>query len=204
MLGDDYRDLLVCDLLKFGFPIGLQGSEGRFRELKIWQHRNHSGAENFPKEINTYLGAEKQNGAVIGPFKENPFSSSIKISPLNSVPKKDTTERRVILDLSMPKGNSVNSYINKDIYLGEETNLVFPKVDDFVKLVRSKGKGCLMYKKDLRKAYRLLSVYVPFVHMTKIWWPFVGGSTFSVIQFCRWVGLVRHRFVKELPVSLPI
>ena len=46
--------------------------------------------------------------AILGPFKCNPFESGIKISPLNSLPKKDTVERRVILDLSFPKGNAVS------------------------------------------------------------------------------------------------
>ena len=49
-------------------------------------------------EINTYLGKEANNSAILGPFKSNPFSPQIKVSPLNTVPKKETTERRVMLD----------------------------------------------------------------------------------------------------------
>jgi hypothetical protein len=158
MLGNDYKDLLVCDLLRYGFPIGIQNLNGAFDEVKVCHCKNHSGARNFPDDINSYLAAEKRNGAIMGPFSKNPFCTTLKVSPLNSVPKKDTSERRVILDLSMPKGNSVNTYINKNQYLGEETNLIFPRVDDFAKLVRSKGSGCLMFKKDLRKAYRQIPI----------------------------------------------
>jgi hypothetical protein len=50
----------------------------------------------------------------------NPFDCQFKISPLNSVTKKDSSERRVILDLSFPTGCSVNDNISKDIYLGEK------------------------------------------------------------------------------------
>jgi hypothetical protein len=58
---------------------------------------------------------EASYGAIIGPFDKNLFPCHFKISPLNTV-SKDTRERRVILDLSFPAGNSVNDYISKDNY----------------------------------------------------------------------------------------
>ena len=69
---------------------------------------NHAGARNFSKEIEKYIKKEVTYGAVLGPFTENPFEDRLYLSPLNSVPKSDSTERRVILDLSFPKGHSVN------------------------------------------------------------------------------------------------
>ena len=36
------------------------------------------------------------------------------------------------MDLSYPKGNAVNDYIEKNEYLGEISQVIFPKVDDFV------------------------------------------------------------------------
>ena len=97
----------------------------------------------------SYLVKESINKAIIGPFKENPFHSGIKISPLNSVPKKDSFERRVILDLSFPKGASLNDYLSSEEYLGDNMQLVYPKVDDFVQLIKQKSQGCLLYKTDL-------------------------------------------------------
>ena len=158
MLGADYYDLQVCELLKYGFPIGFSGSSAHFEQLDVWKYRNHAGANDFPEDVTYYLGKEALDSCVLGPFKKNPFSSNIKISPLNTVPKKDTDERRVILDLSMPKGNAINNFVDKDFYLGEKVDLVFPKVDDFVKLIRAKGPGCLLFKRDLRKAYRQISI----------------------------------------------
>jgi hypothetical protein len=49
---------------------------------------------------------------------DNPFNDPIALSPLHSVPKKDSSERRVIVDLSFPEGESVNLGILKDEYLG--------------------------------------------------------------------------------------
>ena len=77
------------------------------------------------------------------------------ISPLNSVPKKDSDERRVILDLSFSEtGDSVNSHILKDSYLGSPVKVSYPSVDDLVELIRLKGSGCCCFKRDLRRAYR--------------------------------------------------
>ena len=79
---------------------------------------------------------------------------------MNTVPKSGSSERRVILDLSYPKGASVNDYISKGFYLGEKIDLVYPTGDDFIELIKQKGQGCLWYKTDLRRAYRQLG-YCP-------------------------------------------
>ena len=107
-----------------------------------------------------YLEKESRHKAILGPFKENPFSSGIKISPLNTVEKSNSFERRIILDLSCPKGASVNDFISKEYYLDEKIDLVYPKVDDFIQLIKRKGQGCFLFKTDLRRAYRQLS-YCP-------------------------------------------
>jgi len=158
MLGADYYDLMVCDLLKYGFPIGISDDFSEFEELSMWKCKNHKGANDFPDDLNKYLGKEASGSCILGPFKRNPFSDQMKISPLNTVPKKDTAERRVILDLSMPKGRAINDFVDKDYYLNEKVDLVFPKTDDFAQLIKAKGQGCLLFKKDLRKAYRQISI----------------------------------------------
>lgn len=77
---------------------------------------------------------------------------------MNTVPKKDSVERRIILDCSFPKGHALNDVIAKDEYLEEKVNLVYPKVDDLVELIKIKGQGCWLFKKDLRKAYRQIFI----------------------------------------------
>lgn len=52
----------------------------------------------------------------------------------------------------------MNDFVSKDSYLGETVDLVFPKIDDFVSLIKAKGPGCLMFKLDLRRAYRHISI----------------------------------------------
>lgn len=155
----DYNDIAVCEFLQYGFPIGFVGNENELHGLdQLWKHRNHRGATDFSDDMNAYLEKESKNDSILGPFKSNPFVSNLVISPLNSVPKKDTTERRVILDLSFPRNCSVNDFIHKNEYLGQKSEILFPKVDDFIELIKKKGRGCLLFKKDLRRAYRQLSI----------------------------------------------
>ena len=73
---------------------------------------NHKGALEFPEAINQYLATEYSNNALLGPFFTKPFLDKTAFSPLNSVPKCDSEERRVILDMSFPHGHSVNDGID--------------------------------------------------------------------------------------------
>ena len=49
-------------------------------------------------------------------------------------------------------------------------NLVYPKVDDFAKLIKTKGQGCLLYKKDLRRAFRQIPVDVRDINLVSYVW----------------------------------
>jgi hypothetical protein len=64
----------------------------------------------------------------------------------------------VIVDLSLPKGASVNDGIPGDSYLGEKVRLEYPTVDHLVELIKLKGKGCALFKRDLKRAYRQIPV----------------------------------------------
>lgn len=83
----NYSDEQICDLLEFGFPIGLVEPHSNFKCNT--SSRNHLGALQFPKDIVRFLGKEYNAGAVLGPFKCNPFAHELNFSPLNSVPKRD-------------------------------------------------------------------------------------------------------------------
>jgi hypothetical protein len=77
---------------------------------------------------------------------------------MNTVPKSSVDERRVIVDLSWPIGASVNDGISKEVYLGEVISLHYTSVEEVCHMVMQIGKGALIYKRDLRHAYRQISV----------------------------------------------
>ena len=132
--------------------------------IKCHPVKNHKGAREFPEAINKYLGKEISHNAAIGPFSSNPFSLPCKINPLNSVPKRCSEDGRIIVDLSFPVGNSVNSTIPKYSYLGKPTELKFPTVNALIAMIKRKGRGCTLFKRDLQRAYRQIPVDPGDVH----------------------------------------
>ncbi len=144
----NYHDKEILNYFRYGWYIVLIQEVTQSKRFP-----NHSSANKYPVGMDTYFRQEILEGNMLGPFKTNPFSSPIFISPLCTVYKKDSIECRVITDLSYPKGNSINDLIPKGKYLGEPTNLTYPRVDDLVDIIKTKGRGCLLFKRDLRKAY---------------------------------------------------
>ena len=92
---------------------------------------------------------------------------SENVSPLNTVPRIDSDERRVfivifIVDLSWPFGRSVNAGIDVACYLGEATELHFPTVDHISRHIQELGPDCRLHKRDLKTAYRQFRVAPPY------------------------------------------
>ena len=174
-----YFDNIVCDFLEFGWPIDYQNST-----FPVTDSRTHLGALQYPTAVDAYLSTEILQGAVIGPFASNPFSSDIATSPLNSVPKVDSSERRIILDLSWPPGTSVNDGISSHSYLGQDFDLYYPTVDLIASKVNTYGRGCLLFKRDLKRAYRQFPV---------------GPGDYNLLGYC-WHG--NFYFDTVLPMGL--
>ncbi len=150
----DYHDKQVATFLRYGWPIG---AERPFSHSER-NPRNHLGARSFPADVQKYIDKETKLGAILGPFVQNPLSGPLHLSPLNTVPKKGSSERRVIVDLSYPQGIAVNDAISKDIYEGEPVHLEYPSVDNLAARIRDLGPDCLLFKRDMRRAYRQIPV----------------------------------------------
>ena len=73
-----------------------------------------------------------------------------------STPNSD--RRRVIVDLSWPQRASVNAGIDKLTYLNTEFDLAFPTVDDITTKLKQLGKGTLLYKVDVNRAFHHIKV----------------------------------------------
>ena len=149
-----YEDKIVCEYLEYGFPLDVNKKQ----KLSYEERRNHKGARDFPQFIDKYFHRECTAGRVAGPFRYNPLSVSLVVSPMNSVPKSCADERRVIVDLSWPSGASVNDGISKEVYLGELIELHYASVKQVCEMVLEVGPGAHIYKRDLRHAYRQIPV----------------------------------------------
>ena len=144
----------AIDFLEYGFPISFVGEVHQ-----TLPPGNHKGAREFPEAIDDYVRRECELGATLGPFAENPLEdSALAISPLNSVPKTNASERRVILDLSFPPGRGINDGIAREQFLGEPYKLSLSGTDNMTQLIHRKGQGCLLFKRDLSRAFRQFPV----------------------------------------------
>ena len=85
-----------------------------------------------------------------GPFSTSPFNN-IMISPLMTSPKKPNS-RRTVFDASFSE-YSLNVDTPDKLYLGEEYEFSFPKLDDFSNLILKYGSGCFMWKRDLSRFF---------------------------------------------------
>ena len=145
-----YEDMEVVDWIRYGWPTGRLPT----LEDSHTSSQNHKGGIDFQTDLNKYVIKELKKGAIMGPYDNIPFKSKIGISPLSTRPKKNSSECRVILDLSFPEGHSVNDGIQKDYYLGMEAKLTFPRVDDLALRIYELKGDCALFKINLSRYFR--------------------------------------------------
>ena len=148
----DYTDHNLVDFLAFGWPINYQ----RTTPL-IPTHKNHPSALGYDSDIDFYVTTELSFDALAGPF-DGPPVAHCHTSPLMTKPKKDSTHRRVIVDLSWPEGAAVNDGIPTDYYLDGPASITLPTVEFMESRLLQFGRGAFLYKMDLARGYRQLRV----------------------------------------------
>ena len=146
-----YWDEQLLECLKFGFPLG-------FNRTCTLKHdkENHRSAVLFPEHVTKYIEEEQKFGAIIGPFENSPIKN-LHYSPFMTRDKPNSENRRVILDLSWPRGESVNAGVEKNGYMGSDFKLTFPTIDDLTQELVKIGKGAHIFKVDVSRAFRHLN-----------------------------------------------
>ena len=142
-----------CLFLKYGWPTNNCSTQLRHSTL-----RNHPSALAFADHVRHCIATELSFDAIAGPFSDNPLPQPLVCSPLQTVPKRGSSKRRVVMDLSYPPFSSVNSGIPSTTYLDSPFKLRLPGIDRLCEFILSKGRGCYLYKKDLQRAYRQLPI----------------------------------------------
>ena len=152
---EGYWDSQLMDPLRFGFSLDFNRMSPP--PSSQWQGQNRKSAIDYPDDIESYLKEEKSFNAIVGPFQKHPCPNG-HISPFMSREKPGSSNRRVIIDLSWPLGQSVNSGIGKTSYLGTDFTLVLPTVDHITDKLRTLGRGAHIYKIEISLAYRHIKV----------------------------------------------
>ena len=135
-----YPDYKIVEFLEFDWPIGID----RRATLQSYE-MNHTSARNYPADVEHYLTTELKHRALLGPFK-GPPTRVCHFSPLMTRPKKGSLFRRVIIDLSWPKGWSVNDAISRTEYINGPMTISLPTPDDMERAVIRAGRGCFHTK----------------------------------------------------------
>ena len=86
-----------------------------------------------------------------------------------SVPKEES-KRCVIVGFSIPAGRTINDGISKVSYLDFEVRFSLSSVQSMVSRVNELGPGCLLYKRDLKGAFRQFCIDPSDYNFTGISW----------------------------------
>ncbi|MCP3933637.1 MAG: hypothetical protein GY705_31605, partial [Bacteroidetes bacterium] len=140
---------------------------------------NHSSALKFASSVDEKIQSNLKKGWLAGPFDNRP--QNLVISPLASVPKKDSDSKRMIHNLSYPRKNSVNSHIERDF-----CSVVYETIDNCIDIVCKLGKGALIAKADVKDAFYVIRM---------------GKESFYLLGF-KWRG--KFYFYTTLPMGLSI
>ena len=110
--------------------------------------RNMPSAYQHKEVIDKYLQTEINRGSIAGPFLSKPFDQ-FQISRFGVIPKSTEGEWRLILDLSYPKGASVNDGISDS-----DAHVQYLNLDTVIEKIVEGGRGTLLSKFDVAHAYR--------------------------------------------------
>lgn len=146
-------DALVLDGVKYGFPLQYEGPT-----LQRPNKATHQSADQFMPHVRQYVQIETANRAMIGPFTHSPFDPWINISPLMTRPKSGSSKRRIIVDLTYPHGDNVNSFIKKNTIFGVYHEHSLPTVQDTVRVIQERQFRVMLATLDIERAYRNIPV----------------------------------------------
>ena len=106
--------------MRFGFDMGV-----RYPPSCTFTPPNHDSALSFPSHVTSHIQNELARGRYSGPFSKSKLESLIgpfRTSPLGTVPKSsDSTERRIVQDLSFPRDDPSLSSVNDQINIEDFT-----------------------------------------------------------------------------------
>ena len=141
----DFAEYIVSGL-RCGFRVGFDHS--RCRELRATGH-NLGSAYEHQEVVLDYIANEREHGRVLGPLCPG-SGQPIHTSSFGVIPKRHQYNKwRLIIDLSSPRGRSVNDGIDRSM-----SSLAYILVADVASAILSLGPGSLLAKSDVKHAYR--------------------------------------------------
>jgi len=157
--GDWDRLFTVCKDLKQGANIGCKG-ENRLPTIS----KNAKSAFKFGAQVTDAIADWVNKGFAIGPIREEDVPPEAKINSI-LCREKPNGSVRVILNLSKPKGLSVNDGIDKEEFPAEMSS-----TEKWIAVLAQAGKGAWMMKIDWSDAYKHIHVREEDLHLQWFSW----------------------------------
>ena len=132
----------ILKILQFGAMLGYTGPK------TLLLSKNLSSAFLLPQVMEEKIQADLRLGRIAETTPTFPLISS----PLGFVPKPNGSWRK-IHHLSFPEGSSVNDYI-----FPESAYIQYVSFENVLGMVRRAGKGCLILRRDMKDAFRIIPV----------------------------------------------
>ena len=85
------------------------------------------------------------------------------------------------MDLSWPKGASINDWVSDNTYLGTDFVLTLPNMDHIVKAVNKFGKGSCIAKIDISRAFKHVPIDPSDTNLLGLHWK---GAYYQEISLC--------------------
>ena len=159
-----HRDLVHFFLqgVVHGFRIGFNYGDYL---LQISARKNLQSAGEHPEVIDRYLQKEMDEQRVVGPFSRA-MVPGLHVSRFGVIPKSHQSDSwRLIVDLSYPKGRSINDGIPKEL-----CSITYISIDDVIQRILMLGPGTLLAKIDIKSAFRLMPVHPGDRHLLAMEW----------------------------------
>ena len=106
--------------------------------------------------MDRYIQEEVGFKAMLGPLDNKPFD--VHVSPFMTREKSDSDSRRTIMDLSFPKGLSVNDGVLNNTYLGTTFEMHYPSVDSIIQTLNEIGPSAHIFKVDISCDFRHIRI----------------------------------------------
>ena len=130
-----------------GFRVGC-------RPLATLQASSHNlpAASNHKEVVTDYLMKECSLGRIVKPVGSE--AHKVHTSPFGVIPKKSSGKWRLIVDLSSPRGKSVNDAIDEEL-----ASLSYVSVDNVLEAIVTLGGEAFLGKGDIKEAYRQIPIH---------------------------------------------
>ena len=147
--------------LATGFKVGFAYHHASLKPAK----KNLRSAMEHPDVVQEYLENEIREKRVIGPFDKGTIPLA-QVNRFGVIPKSHQPHKwRLIVDLSYPRGNSVNDGVPKDL-----CSMVYVTIDDAISKILELGPEALLAKIDIKSAFRLIPVHPADRHLLAMEW----------------------------------